>query len=549
MSRLRPWGRHAIAFAILGVLPLAALVVFVLLPLGAMIRRGLAPDGSFAPVAALDTLTSGHTLKVLWFTVWTAGLATVIALVLGLVLAFACYRLRFPGRGLVRTLAFVPFVLPTVVVGIAFSHLLDDGGPLGGLGLGAGAAAIVAALAFMNVGLVMRTVGVHWENLDVRREQAAAALGATPRQVFATVTLPALAPSILAAASVVFLFCATSFGIVLIMGGFRYSNVETEIYLLTTQELDLSSAAALSLLQLVIIVALLVAIGRLRRGEPAADRRLAPARRPSLRDLPVLLAATVVLLALVTPLAGLVVASLRRDGAWSLGNYLALTRAGPDAELTSAISAIGNSLGIAVQATVLAVLLGALVAYVASRRPTHPTARRLVALFDGVFMLPLGVSAVTIGFGFLITLNRPPLDLRTSQILIPIAQAMVALPLVVRTIAPVWRSVDPRQRQSAATLGAGPLRVFATVDLAVGWRALLAATGFALAVSLGEFGATSFLARTDQPTLPVLIYRLLGHPGVHNFGLAMAASTLLAVVTAAAMLAVERLRVSSAGAF
>jgi thiamine transport system permease protein len=164
-------------------------------------------------------------------------------------------------------------------------------------------------------------------------------------------------------------------------------------------------------------------------------------------------------------------------------------------------------------------------------------------------MLPLGVSAVTVGFGFLITLNRPPLDLRTSQVLIPIAQAMVALPLVVRTIAPVWRGIDDRQRQAAASLGAGPWRVFGTVDLAAGWRPFLAAAGFALAVSLGEFGATSFLARSDQPTLPVLIYRLMGHPGVDNFGLAMAASTILAGTAALAMLLVERLRVSATGVF
>ena len=98
-----------------------------------------------------------------------------------------------------------------------------------------------------------------------------------------------------------------------------------------------------------------------------------------------------------------------------------------------------------------------------------------------------------------------------------IAQAMVALPLVVRTITPVLRSIEPRQRQVAASLGAAPWRVLATVDLPVAWRPLLAATGFAFAVSLGEFGATSFLAREDRPTLPVVIYRLIGQPGPANF--------------------------------
>ncbi len=541
--------RRVLGATALVTLPLAALGVFVLLPLGAMLRRGVWPGGHFDPGAVWRTLTAPQVLRVLWFTVWTAGIATIVALLLGVVLAYACYRLRFPGRGLVRTIAIVPFALPTVVVGIAFTRLFDPGGLFGGLGWSGTPAAIVIGLAFMNIGLVMRTVGAHWESLDVRREQAAAALGATPRQVFVSVTLPALLPSVLAAASVVFLFCATSFGIVLTMGGLRYSNVETEIYLLTTQELDLTSAAALSLVQILIIVALLVVIGRLRRRGSVVDRRVAPPRRPQLRDVPVLAVAAVVIAALLVPVASLLSASLRRDGSWSLDNYRALARPGATSDLPSVTAAIGNSFGIAAVATVLALVLGGLVAYVVSRRPAGRLARRLVSAFDGAFMLPLGVSAVTVGFGFLITLNRPPLDLRTSQVLIPIAQAMVALPLVVRTVAPVWRGIDDRQRQAAASLGAGPWRVFRTVDLAAGWRPFLAAAGFALAVSLGEFGATSFLARSDQPTLPVLIYRLMGHPGVDNFGLAMAASTILAGTAALAMLLVEGLRVSATGTF
>ncbi len=164
-------------------------------------------------------------------------------------------------------------------------------------------------------------------------------------------------------------------------------------------------------------------------------------------------------------------------------------------------------------------------------------------------MLPLGVSAVTVGFGFLIALDEPPLDLRDSPLLVPIAQALVALPLVVRTLAPVLGGVDDRQRQAAASLGASPLRAVLTVDLPVVWKPLLAAAGFAFAVSLGEFGATAFLARDENPTLPVVIYRLLGHPGELNYAMALAASVVLAATTALVVLAVERLRVPSVGAF
>jgi thiamine transport system permease protein len=352
----------------------------------------------------------------------------------------------------------------------------------------------------------------------------------------------------------VFLFCATAFGIVLTMGGLRYANVETEIYQLTTQELDLTAAAALSVLQVLVITGLLVLAARTRGAPHAVDRAGDTARAPRRRDLPVLLWAAVVLLLVLAPIASLVRSSLRPalgdPGRWSLANYRALGSTGDHhALLVPAWVGLGNSLLIALWATALAMVLGTIVAVLVSRRPRTTTERRLLGTFDGIFMLPLGVSAVTLGFGFLITLNRPPLDLRTSLALIPIAQAMVALPLVVRTVAPVLSSIDPRQRQAAASLGAGPLRVLLTVDLPLAWRALLAATGFAFAVSLGEFGATSFLARSDNPTLPVVIYQLIGHPGQQNFGMAMAASVLLAGTTAVVILLVERLRVGSVGAF
>ncbi|HMR13512.1 MAG TPA: ABC transporter permease subunit, partial [Arachnia sp.] len=158
------------------------------------------------------------------------------------------------------------------------------------------------------------------------------------------------------------------------------------------------------------------------------------------------------------------------------------------------------------------------------------------------YLLPLGVSAVTVGFGYLITLNRPPLDLRSSLILIPIAQAVVALPLVVRSLLPTLRAVDPRQLEAAATLGSPPWGVLARIELPHLTRGLGLAVGFAFATSLGEFGATSFLARPDNPTLPVLVVRLFGRPGAESYGLALAATVVLAGLAGAAMALAERAR-------
>lgn len=543
--------RRTLVLAGLALGPVLVLGVFFVLPVGGMLAQGLWPDGRFDPGAVLDVLARPQTGRVVWFTVWSAGLATAASVLLGLPAAYALHRLDFPGRGAIRAALLVPFVLPTVVVGVAFRQLLGEAGPLGFLGLDGSPVAIVAGLTFFNVAVVIRAVGASWESLDVRPAEAAAVLGASPRQVFLTVTLPALQPALVSAASVVFLFCATSFGVVLTLGGLRYSSVETEIYRLTTQQLDLPAAAALSLVQLFAITALLALAARLRTtADPALARQVARPHRPRRSDAPQV-AATAVLLALVAaPVAALAVGSLRVDGAWSLASYRGLSDAeSGTALLVPVTEALVTSLRTAVDATWMALLLGGLVALVVTRRSRSRTERRMRGLLDGFFMLPLGVSAVTLGFGFLITLDEPPLALRDSPLLVPVAQALVALPLVVRTLVPVLASVDDRQRQAAASLGAGPLRVLATVDLPVVWRPLLAAAGFAFAVSLGEFGATAFLARDEHPTLPVVIFQLIGRPGAESYGMALAASVVLAATTALVMLVVERLRVPSVGGF
>lgn len=152
-------------------------------------------------------------------------------------------------------------------------------------------------------------------------------------------------------------------------------------------------------------------------------------------------------------------------------------------------------------------------------------------------MAPLGVSSVTVGFGFLIALRGPPLELGSEAV--PFAQAIVAVPMALRALLPVLRAIDPRLREAAATLGAGPARILRTVDLPLAAKGLMLAAGFALAISLGEFGASSFLVSGENDTLPVLISRLLNRPGAANYGMALAASVILGLLTALVMFLCE----------
>lgn len=529
---------RAATYVLAAAVPVAFVAVFFAWPVASIVGRGLFPEGALDVGGILEVLARPRTQRIVGFTLGMAAAATAITLMLGMPVAYVLSRLRFPGRAVLRAAVLVPFVLPTVVVGIAFRALLRDT-PFDG-----SVVAILAALVFFNIAVVARTVAVSWESLDPRQEAAARVLGAGPVRVFVTITLRRLAPSIAAAASIVFLFCATAFGTVLVLGGAKYATIETEIWLLTTQFLDLRAASVLSVAQLVVVVLLLVLTGWL--GRSPAQRRSFATRPPTRRDIPVLAVTAAIGLCLAVPLVALV----RRSFENGLDSYAALASTGSRNALeVTAWQALGNSLGFAAAATGIAMLVGLTASLVLSRSPRRPTARRALDVLDGALMLPLGVSAVTVGFGFLVTLNTPPLDLRSSPVLVPIAQALVAVPLVVRTLLPVLRSVGSRMREAAATLGAPPWRVLLTIDLGVSARAALAATGLAFTVALGEFGATTFLSRPEAATLPVVIYRLIGLPGGDNAGMATAASVVLAALTVAVVALVERLRVDTAGAF
>ncbi|PJN00094.1 iron ABC transporter permease [Streptomyces sp. CB01201] len=535
-------------------LPLVFFALFFAWPVAAIVGRGLKADGAWQFGRITEVLGDPDIGHVLWFTTWQALASTALTLAIALPGAYVFARLDFPGKQLLRAAVTVPFVLPTVVVGTAFLALLGRGGlldQLWGVRLDTTVWAILLAHVFFNYAVVVRTVGGLWSQLDPRQEEAARVLGASRLAAWRRVTLPALGPAVAAAALMVFLFTFTSFGVVQILGGPTFSTLEVEIYRQTAELLDLPTAAVLTIVQFAAVGAILAVHAWTVRRRESALKLVDPAqtaRRPRGAAQRVLLGSVlaVVALLILLPIGVLVQRSLDTPDGYGFGYYRALQAAGDNGSfLVPPIEAIGNSLQYALAATAIALVVGGLAAAALARRGTG----RLMRSFDALLMLPLGVSAVTVGFGFLITLDKPPLDLRTSWILVPLAQALVGTPFVVRIMLPVLRAVDGRLREAAAVLGASPLRAWREVDLPLVRRALLVAAGFAFAVSLGEFGATVFIARPDHPTLPVAVARLLGRAGDLNYGQAMALSTILMVVCAVSLLVLERIRTDRGGEF
>ena len=517
------------------VVPAGFLAVFFVYPVVTIIVEGLGSDG----LRRLGELPGRASFRsVAWFTLWQAVVSTVLTILVALPGAHLLARRRFRGKALLRAATTVPFVLPTVVVGGAFLAVFErlglDDGPMR---LTRTVGAILLAHVFFNVAVVLRTVGTFWGDLDPRSGEQARVLGATPWQAFRWVTLPALRPAVAAAASIIFLFCFTSFGVVLVLGGPARATLETEAWRHAVSRGDLASATAVALVQLAAVVATVVATNRLQRRRTVTQR---PVRRTSLPRAGIgLLAGNLCLLAVVLglPVFVLLERSLRRSGAgggWTVDHYAALADR-VSLLPTSALGALGNSLLFAAVAAGLATIVGGLASLVV----VH--GRRCFArTLDLGMMLPLGASAVTLGFGMLLALDEPPLDLRSSRWLVPVAHALVGIPFVMRTVVPTLRSVDQRLREAAATLGASPARVRREVDGPLAMRALAVGAAFSVAVSLGEFGATSFLPRNpDRLTAPLALFRLLGVPGDALRGQAMALAVVLMALTAVAVLVIE----------
>ena len=513
--------------ALVTVPPVAFLAVFYAWPFLTLASRGVRLD------AIGDTFGRSRTWDVLWFTTWQAVASTLLTIVIGLAPAWAVSRFSFPGRAALLSLLTAVFVLPTVVVGAAFVALLPDS-------LDRSIWAILGAHVVFNLAVVVRTVGVVWEQLPADLEHAGATLGASPWRVFRHVTLPLLAPSIAAAAAIVFLFTFTSYGVIRVLGSTGRTTIEVEVWRRATQLGDVGGAAVLAVLQLAVLASL---VGVTTIVQRRASRQIA-LERPERRPRPtgsqrwwVGLTAIGALTMVTVPLFALVERSLRVDGSYGFAAWRSLGNDEIRPGLRLGIDPLGalwRSVTTAAWATLFAVALGgvAVVAITALRR----TGR----LLDAGLMLPLGTSAVTIGFGMLITFDTPPVDWRSSWWLVPVGHALVAVPFVVRSTLGVARSVDPDLQSAAATLGAPPIRAWATAILPAIRRPLAASAGLAAAISLGEFGATSFLSRSGADTLPIAIERLLGRTGRLFQAQAFALATILAAATMVIVMIVDR---------
>ena len=546
-------------WGIVYLVPLVFLGVFYVYPLLSILDVSLRPAGALDLSAFVRLITSDYYSGTLLFTVYQAALSTAFTLLLATPCAFVFARYQFRGKTLLLSLATLPFVLPTVVVALAFATLLGADGLLNDLlktlfsldyapiQLERTLAMIIIAHVFYNFAVALRIMTSYWSSVGFSIEEAARCLGADELALWRDIRLPLLRPALLSAGALVFIFTFTSFGVILILGGIRFATLEVQIYYQTVNMFNLPLAAALSLVQIFCMLAMMVVYTATQKKlhlTPVSGKAAAKRAKTLLERLGLSLCVALIAILLFAPLVALILRSMLAAGQLDLANYASLAQKSRGSLLFIApLESVFNSLRFALMAMSMAMILGLIASYMIKRRG------RLSRLLDPLFMLPLATSAVTLGFGFIIALDEPPLNLRASWLIIPISHTLIALPFVIRSVLPSLRSIPPSLREAAQTLGASPIDALLTIDLPLLGRGIAVGATFAFTVSMGEFGASLFVAQRESVTIPVVIYRLLGDPGMTSYRQALAMSVLLMLVCAAGFLLIERLRIAGVGEF
>ena len=488
-------------------------------PLMLIFWRGLVPLAPQSVALIIDVVSA-----TLWQAVVSATLAACVAL------SVTWTIMRRPGwlANAAWLAVIVPFIVPTPVAAtMATAACASDSwcADLLGLEVPQGFALIIAVHVWFNTGVLVRLLSDAWLHAEQRMYQAAATLGASPWRQFCTITWPVLTPALGTGFVLVLLYCIGSFGVILLLGGGRVISLEVEIWRQTAQFLRLDIATALAVVQLSMSLGLLFIAERWQKRLITERTMVRAPQQVGIGSTLALCLQIATLSFFVAPFAYLVARSvLTTDTWWQAFGALNVPVRGSGIFLTP-LDTLWRSLWIA--------SIVAIVTLVVAWTISAPGWWRVFAT------LPIGVSAVTLGLGYLLWFG--PLRLLQSPFVLLMAHVVLALPLVGRQLMLARDQLSPAYQAAAATLGSGPWRQFWSVTMPLIRRSFVIATLIGFTISLGDFAAGLLLTQPDTATAPIMIGRLLGRPGALQYAMAAALSCCLVVVCVGVMLIVQRL--------
>lgn len=524
-------------------MPLLLLAFFFLIPLASTLSKAFFPEGRFTLALIEKTFQDGYTYRILAFTLLESGLSAIISVLIALPGAYFFSHYHFWGKRFILSLCALCFVIPSILVVLGFVIFYGNKGILNKalqslfslsfppVHILYSFKAIILAHVFLNAPIALQLITDYWSHLSPSSENAARLLGAENKKVFFQITLPRLRPAILSSLLLIFLFCFSSFAIIMVLGGGpRFTTLEVEIYRRARISLDSAGSAAFSLFSLLanLVILSLYALSekfsRMHESRKLREEQKLKGILPRLFLFLYLLFFSVMILG---PLASIVYRSFistssRFDEGFSLRAYQALMGNGMDMRtLSDGFKAICNSFFIA--------LVSAFISVRISLSLSLFLAQKQRAWLDTLCMLPMAISSVTLGLGYFFLrsfLGQGNLFLSYAAIII--AHVLITEPFSLRTILPQRQHMNTRFLDAAILLGASTKEMSRKIERPVLSSTSAKAFIFAFAMSMGEVNATLTLSDGRIPTLPILLYRLIG---AYNYQGACALGTILIAIT------------------
>jgi thiamine transport system permease protein len=527
------------------------------LPVAVLLLKGLQSEGGWTADWLGEIFFSPYYRRIFFFTFGQALLSTVLSLILGLPGGWILSHLDFPGKKFLKALTTIPFILPSILVVLGFilfwgrqgvvnsvlMRLTGQDKPV--LDILYSFKAILLAHVFYNFPIALRLIAAWWEGMGENQHQAARTLGASEGRIFSTITFPQLLPGMISAGSLIFLYCFMSFAVVLVLGGGpRYSTMEVEVYRLIKYSLDFGRGGALALVET--LTTLFLTWFYIRRESRNIHRESLIQSKMHWKDLQsrtkLLTAAYFVLILFIIfgPILTVMVQSFlvqtTRTGPVevSLRWYREIVAApgslrGNNAQLLA--QSMRNSLFLGFSTLLLTLIIGSYTSWVLARYDF-----RFPGLTETVIMMPMGVSSVVLGMGYLWLLRGGRLGAVPAVLSIILAHTVIALPFVLRALTPAMKRIRQSLLDASRLMGAGGVRQFLSIELPLVKPGLITGGAFALAISLGEINATLILSDAGIPTIPIAILRLIG---TYKFYSACALGTILILICLAAFILID----------
>lgn len=510
-------------------LPLILLLIFFYTPLINILIRGV--DFNFFN----DIFNSYYYRKIISFTIFQAFISSLLSVLIAIPGAYLITRYNFKGKNVFLSLSSLPFILPSILTVLGFVLLFGNRGIINNflidffdlekppLKILYSIKAVLLAHVFYNFPLAIRIISSKWKKIPYEISEASYSLGQGRLNTFFKVTIHYLSSAIITSFTLIFLYCFMSFGIILVLGGGpSLSTIEVEVYRFARISLNIPKAASLSIIESMCTILILFLYLKFDNKDFNFHTGVYFVKKLSNKSKFFFTIYLIPLsIMLIAPLLTILISSFIKktgftnSGILTLHWYKSIFGGLTNSFNLTALNAIKNSLLLGLSTMILSVPMSLLVTFNINK------SFKFKSLYIILFFLPMGISSIIIGLGYL-NLNLPG-----SYLLIVLAHTFISLPIGIRSINNIYKTIDMSLIEASESLGVTRFRTFINIELPLIKSGIITASVFAFALSIGEMNASIMLAPSGFVTIPLAIYQLIGS---YNFYGACALGSILLFV-------------------